>query len=363
MLQFINQFNRYAIIATILLLTTSGMAKDYRGAEYRTIETVRYGRFEARIKSAPHPGTVSSLFTYHELGSAGVAEWNEIDIEFLGRYTDRFQVNTITDWQADWVQFVDLDYDPASEFHDYAFEWTPDYIAWFVDGEEVNRQTGPHVGEMNRYQKIMMNLWPSTNSAWVGNLNPSDLPIYAIYDWFTYSAYVPGTGSSGTGNNFVQLWHDDFNYWDASRWQKATHTWDGNNCDFTPANAVLTGGFLVLCLTTPSNTGYSGPPLSIDDHPESVPEGFQLSPAWPNPFNDQVNFSINNLKPGSIRIDIIDIQGEVKYSQLRSDVSSDYLEFSWEGKDDLGNALPSGSYICSVTQARNQLSQKILLLK
>ena len=52
-----------------------------------------------------------------------------------------------------------ISFNQYDDFHTYAFEWTPDYIAWFIDGEEVYKQTEEHVQTVNRAQKIMMNIW------------------------------------------------------------------------------------------------------------------------------------------------------------------------------------------------------------
>lgn len=71
-----------------------------------------------------------------------------------------------------------------------------------------------------------------------------------------YYLYTPGSGNYGTDNNFTFSWSDDFAYWNTSRWDKATHTWVGNGCDFIPENAVIKDGYLILCLTDNVNIGY-----------------------------------------------------------------------------------------------------------
>ncbi|HEX9006623.1 MAG TPA: malectin domain-containing carbohydrate-binding protein, partial [Bacteroidota bacterium] len=73
-------------------------------------------------------------------------------------------------------------------------------------------------------------------------------------------AYTPGVN-----DNFTLQWTDDFNSFDAARWQKATHTWDGNNAQFVQENAVLTGGYLILCLTSNTTSGYSGGTIADTD--------------------------------------------------------------------------------------------------
>ncbi|MEW6060834.1 MAG: family 16 glycosylhydrolase [Bacteroidota bacterium] len=244
-----------SVLVMIFLASLFVYAKPYKGAEYRTKETYTYGRFEVRMKAAQREGMLSSFFTYHEITTT--AEWNEIDIEILGRYTDDVQFNTITPGQVNHVSHYKTSFNPSLEFHTYAFEWTPTYVAWFVDGKEVYRQTGVHIESLNRPQKIMMNIWNPTYPNWVGEWNENVLPAFAYYDWVSYSSYTPGVGNTGTDSNFTFQWKDDFDVWDQTRWEKATHTWAGNGCDFVQANAVLKGGTLILCLTKETALGYT----------------------------------------------------------------------------------------------------------
>ncbi|MGB9663431.1 MAG: family 16 glycosylhydrolase [Ignavibacteria bacterium] len=242
----------------ILLLTlsfTQLYSKDFKGAEFRTKQAFLYGRFEVRMKSAYREGMLSSFFTYHEF-SGGIENWNEIDIEILGRYPNDIQFNTITSGQTNHVSHYPLPFSPHEDFHTYAFEWTPTYVAWFVDDVEVYRQTGDHIPTLNKPQKLMMNIWNPEATNWAGQFNPDALPAFAYYDWVKYYLYTPGSGNYGTGNNFTFSWSDDFEYWNTSRWDKATHTWVGNGCDFIPENAVIKDGYLILCLTNSTNIGY-----------------------------------------------------------------------------------------------------------
>jgi hypothetical protein len=240
----------------VLLSSNTVQLKDFKGAEYRTKESFLYGRFEVRYKSPYREGVLASFFTYYD-GGTGVQDWNEIDIEILGRYDNDVQFNTITPGQMDHVRHQFVNFNPHLDFHVYAFEWTPDYVAWFIDGEEVHRQTGDHIKTLVRAQKIMMNIWNPAYTNWIGNWNSEILPAFAYYDWVSYYSYSPGSGNYGTDNNFTHQWTDNFDSWDQTKWDKATHTWMGNNCDFIHANAVFKDGMLILCLTDNTNIGYT----------------------------------------------------------------------------------------------------------
>jgi hypothetical protein len=248
------------ILLSTFSISGSIIAKEFKGAEYRTKDAYKYGRFEVSLKSAHREGMLSSFFTYFDGTTEdpwSSSKWNEIDLEIMGRYDDNVQFNTITPGQVNHVGHLPIKFSPHLDFHTYAFEWTPDYVAWFVDGVEVLRQMGPHIESLSRPQKIMMNVWNPQFENWAGVFNPATLPAFAYYDWVSYYEYAPGSGNYGTGNNFIHSWADNFDSWDTIRWEKGTHTFPGNGCDFIEENAVFRDGMLILCLTNSTNIGYA----------------------------------------------------------------------------------------------------------
>lgn len=267
---------RIALLVFVSIsLQTSFAQKPYRGAELRTIQSYTYGRFEVRMKSAFGSGMLCSFFTYHDQNPN--AHWNEIDIEILGRYTNEVQFNTITPGAVNHVFRHTAKFNPHQAFHVYAIEWTPDYVAWQVDGYEVHRQTEPHIQTLQYAQKIMMNIWQPIYEDWVGVFNPDTLPFYAYYDWVKCYQYTPGVN-----DNFTLDWEDDFDSWNQLRWDKGTHTWDGNNCQFIRENAVFQDGYMILCLTSPEEFGYSGDPIVEED----VDAPYLV---WAHAFEDRVH--------------------------------------------------------------------------
>jgi hypothetical protein len=238
----------------LMIWSTTTWAVSWWGAELRTKDAYVYGRFETRMKPPRTSGMLASFFTYHEFTSS--TAWNEIDFEILGRYDHDVQLSSIGPGQKTRNSHQYVSFDTHADFHTYAFEWTPDYIAWFIDDKEVYRQDQEHIKQFKYPQKIMMNIWSPEWEPWSGTWNDVTLPVYGYYDWVRYSAYTPGAGNYGTANNFTLLWHDDFNSWDETRWEKATHTWGGNRTTFRTENVVFKDGVMILCLTKDSNLGY-----------------------------------------------------------------------------------------------------------
>ena len=237
----------YYLLLSILLMGAE------RGAELRTLEPVLYGKFEARYKPAQGEGLVSSFFVYND--DTPNTPWVEIDIELLGRFKQIVDMNTMTPSSHLRTHFVP--FNTHLDFFEYGFEWTPDYVAWFINGEEVYRQTAVHVADLNHPVKIMMNIWNPVFDDWVGIWDERILPRFAHYDWVRYASYTPGNGDTGTSNDFTYQWQDDFNEFDTTRWEKSdNHTWNGNQSIFIKENAVFEDGHLILCLTDDEHIGY-----------------------------------------------------------------------------------------------------------
>ena len=242
------------IILTCLLLGLCH-AQLYRGAELRTLESVLYGKFEARYKPAQGDGILSTFFTYND-SCCDESPWNEIDIELLGRYDHVIDLNTITWGQSSHIRQHYVPFNPHLDFQTYGFEWTPDYVAWFIDDEEVYRQTDDYIDELHYSQKIMMNIWNPAYDDWVGIWDERVLPRFAFYDHVSYASYTPGEGNLGTDSNFTLMWQDDFNLFDSSRWEKShNHGWGGNQSLFIEENVVFQDGYMILCLTNSTETG------------------------------------------------------------------------------------------------------------
>ena len=226
---------------------------DERGAELRTLEPVLYGKFEARYKPAQGEGIVSSFFVYND--DYPNTPWVEIDVELLGRFPQVVDMNTMTPGSHLRTHYVP--FNTHLDFYVYGFEWTPDYVAWFINGQEVYRQTEEHVTDLNHPAKIMMNIWNPIHEDWVGVWDERVLPRFAYYDWVSYASYTPGSGNAGTNNDFTHQWQDEFVEFDTTRWEKSDdHTWNGNQSTLIKENSVIEDGHLVLCLTDDEHIGY-----------------------------------------------------------------------------------------------------------
>ena len=354
---------RKSIILNLALISIV-FCKPYKGGELRTNNTYRYGRYEVRMKSAHGNGVVSSFFTYRDFweeGHTSNSHWNEIDFEWLGNHSDKVQTNLIIQNAWDLPELIDLNLNPHEDFHTYAIEWTNEDVKFFIDDQLIRTVNNFYADSMYHYQKLMMNIWQPIYDDWVGEFNPSILPVYAFYDWVKYYAYVPNSGNTGTNNNFILFWEDDFDYYDTSRWSKADHTWDGNNSDLIHSNVVFESGYLILCLTTPQNTGYNGDPLSI--YAKEVPSELSIGIAYPNPFNHNIKLPVFLLDTEIISLSIYDVKGKEIKSKEYKFLNVGENNIIWNGLDESGNEVSSGTYFLRIQNKNYSQVEQVLFLK
>lgn len=252
-----------------VMLFTVAQGKDFAGAEIYVNDAVRYGRFDARMQMGAVSGSVSSMFLYYNDSYLKTEPWHEIDYEVLGKEPEKIQTNLITALAGEKNKTSEEHHDLSSRadqtWHTYSIIWTPDYISWLVDGNEVRRSTGAQVTHLQgKDMNLRFNLWASTTTAWTGIWYPERLPAYQYLNWVQYSAYTPGAGPEGS--DFSLVWRDDFDgdALNSERWSLANWTFDGNRVDFTPKNAVVSNGALVLCLTSMDALGFDGSPIPQD---------------------------------------------------------------------------------------------------
>ena len=179
----------------------SDTAEPYRGVEMRSLQTITYGKIESRIRFAKGSAVVSSLVLIYTPYPAD--NWNELDIEFLGRYSDRAQLNEqvyegppVTPPVSQSVSptqdpaFVSFGFDPSADFHVYAIEWTPADVRFTVDGALVHTWSA-QIARMKLPQNILLTIWASNVASWAGPVGTDTAPTSADYDWIHVYNWVP----------------------------------------------------------------------------------------------------------------------------------------------------------------------------
>jgi hypothetical protein len=100
--------------------------------------------------------------------------------------------------------------------------------------------------------------------------------------------------------------------------------------------------------------------------PPLVRDGFVLEPAYPNPFNPSTSlaYRIGGSGDARVRLRILDVQGRALRTLVdeRQGADRDYT-ITWDGRDDAGLALASGSYLVELVVDGKSQSRFVTLLK
>jgi endo-1,3-1,4-beta-glycanase ExoK len=201
--QFSTANTRFTDGIASLLLTPepTDTAKPFRGVEMRSRDTLTYGKVESRVRFAKGSGVVSSLVLIYTPWPAD--DWNELDVEYLGRYTDRVQSNvqvytgppktppvTTSVTPAQYTESLTSAFDPSADFHVYTMEWTPAEVRFLVD-DELKRSWNTRIDLLKLPQNILLTIWASNAAGWAGPIEADSAPTQADYDWIHVYRWVP----------------------------------------------------------------------------------------------------------------------------------------------------------------------------
>ncbi|MEA1953698.1 MAG: family 16 glycosylhydrolase [Campylobacterota bacterium] len=165
--------------------------ETHASGEYQTKETYKYGRYTARFIASDVNGTISSLFTY--TGPHVGTDWDEIDMEILGKDSTKIQVNYWRDGH-EHPKLIDLGFDASETMHTYSFVWHEAYIKWYVDGKLIHTVNENYNHDNDSLPinagKIMLNLWAGVGiESWSG-VYTNGTVAQAQYDYVRYEKFL-----------------------------------------------------------------------------------------------------------------------------------------------------------------------------
>ena len=313
-----------------LLLSSNARAKNYKSGELETKTRYGFGAFEARIRCAQGPGVISTFFLWRpDSELAPATPWHEIDFE-MGQASADYQTQIMTPganpplYRTEHAATHMLSARPSQAYFTYRIEWTPDYIAFFVDGREVRRETDhTEFGALfakdasghtpsNERMELRTGVWPGdTNiSGWTGAFDGSQLPTAHFVDYVKVWDYTPNQA-----NKFATVLLDEqFNSLNLNAWYPAQWTFEFSASDYVSQNLGTKDGRLVVALTTAAGQGFlPAPPADVPPPPPPPPppptitpvptEGFVLEAEAPNSYYDRTLGNSGSSQCGTTDLD------------------------------------------------------------
>ena len=144
---------------------------------------------------------------------------------------------------------------------------------------------------------------------------------------------------------------------------------DASHYYFSPASIEIPAGMTqeVMAFITPTELGHFNDTLTIESndpfHPlwtmdisgEVVSSITAVDPAAhgprpplviPNPANPSTTISFEHQQAGDLRLSIYDIRGALVRQIRLSGIAAGVTDVRWDGKDEMGNCVSSGLYLC-----------------
>ena len=138
----------------------------------------------------------------------------------------------------------------------------------------------------------------------------------------------------------------------------------------------IENGNLLLFGTTDSYTSYpenqydtdfwliSYSPDLVQIYDDNIsPKLFQLSNAYPNPFNPKTVINYEVIEQGFVSIDIFDLNGLLVKNIIQKDHFAGNHSITWDGKNESGIKVASGNYFYTLKANNFSETKKVILLK
>jgi photosystem II stability/assembly factor-like uncharacterized protein len=169
--------------------------------------------------------------------------------------------------------------------------------------------------------------------------------------------YVPGMGDSGlvvTGGSGSYYSQDG-----GTTWKKIDSGLYVGVTFASPTAGWATGGlYESRILKFNGNLA-----TAVAERESGAPQAFELAQNYPNPFNPGTHIKFHVPATSSVRLEVFNITGQHIATLLEEKRAAGEHELSWDGRNDLGQPVPSGVYLLSIRAGEFTQARKMLLTR
>ncbi len=111
---------------------------------------------------------------------------------------------------------------------------------------------------------------------------------------------------------------------------------------------------------------YAGWDGSVDVEPEDdpiLPDGFVLHQNYPNPFNPSTTILFEVPRKSHVTLTVHNVLGQEVRRLMDREVSTGAYRVEWDGCDESGHAVASGTYVYRLRAGEVELSRKMVLVR
>jgi hypothetical protein len=113
--------------------------------------------------------------------------------------------------------------------------------------------------------------------------------------------------------------------------------------------------------------GYSGI-FSLDTvtavgDANGLPHATAISTIYPNPFNPRTTIAFELAESATIELAVFDLRGRLVRVLKSGPMPVGRHQAIWDGQDDKGRAVPTGTYVCRLNTPQGSQTKKLTLAK
>ena len=114
--------------------------------------------------------------------------------------------------------------------------------------------------------------------------------------------------------------------------------------------------------------GYSGifsldTVTAVGDDASGPPQATALAAIYPNPFNPRTTIGYELAEAATVKLAIYDLRGMLVRVLEAGPRPSGRHQVIWDGQDDKGRAVPTGTYFCRLSTQQGSQTRKLTLAR
>ena len=147
---------------------------------------------------------------------------------------------------------------------------------------------------------------------------------------------------------------------------------ESNSYTISPVDSSDAGSYLCRVINTIATelTLYSRPitvtvegAVGVTERTTQIPKTFAFYQNYPNPFNPNTTIKYQLPKASHINITLYDVLGRIVRVLKDGKQEPGYYSVQWDGIDDFGQQLPSGTYFYRMKTEEFTQTRKLLLIR
>jgi 3-phytase len=107
----------------------------------------------------------------------------------------------------------------------------------------------------------------------------------------------------------------------------------------------------------------SGPTAVVSENNQLLPGEFWLGQNYPNPFNPSTTIPFQLQRSAYIKLTVVNTLGQIVRTLIAGQMPAGEHLMSWDGRDDAGQIVPSGTYLFRLENGVQVQTKKLVLVK